>query len=176
VAFSVGFSSVPVIEFIPRGQSQRASVEVFNQVIARMEGGESASSVLRELKVWRGDFYFWVTHKASPAQRQRYKNAVAARAHAMVDETIDIADQAKNRDEILAAKIAIEARWRAASKYDREAFGEVSRSDRSQGSADGALIDDSLLKRIQDRHEELLLAEGKPKKLRPSRARGSISR
>jgi hypothetical protein len=105
--------------------------------------------------------------------RQRYKNAVAARAHCMVDETIDIADQAKNRDEVLAAKIRIEARWRAASKYDPHSFGEASRSDWSQGSADGALIDDEMLRCIQDRHEELLLDE-KALVGRPSRARGHI--
>jgi hypothetical protein len=122
LAFSVGFSPVPVIEFIPRGRSQRANVDVFNQVIARMEGGESASSVLRELKVWRGDFHFWVTHKATPPQRQRYKNAVAARAHAMIDETIDLADSATTRDEALRAKIQIEARWQAAVKYDPQNF------------------------------------------------------
>ena len=166
---------MPVIEFIPRGQSQRASLEVFNQVIARMEGGESASSVLRELRVWRGDFNFWVTHKASPAQRQRYKNAVQARAHAMIDETIDLADGATTRDEALRAKIQIDARWRAASKFDRDSFGESASggSNCSRENTNGALIDDSLLKRIQDRDEELLLDQ-KPLAGRPSRARGHI--
>jgi hypothetical protein len=138
-----------------------------------MEAGQSAAQALREVKVWRAEFWRWVTYKATPAMRQRYKNAVAARAHCMVDETIDIADQAKNRDEVLAAKIRIEARWRAASKYDPHSFGEASRSDWSQGSADGALIDDEMLRCIQDRHEELLLDE-KALVGRPSRARGHI--
>jgi hypothetical protein len=91
---SRSLSPVPVIEFIPRGQSQRASLEVFNQVIARMEGGESAMAVLRELKVNRGSFWKWLHHRATPSMLQRYRNAVQARAHAMVDETVDIADQA----------------------------------------------------------------------------------
>ena len=46
-------------------------------------------------------------------------------------------------------------------------------SDCSQGSANGAVIDDSLLKRIQDRDEELLLHQ-KALAGRPSRARGHI--
>jgi Bacteriophage Sf6, terminase small subunit-like len=140
-----------------------------------MEAGQSAAQALREVKVWRAEFWRWVTYKATPAMRQRYKNAVAARAHCMVDETIDIADQAKNRDEVLAAKIRIEARWRAASKYDRDFFGEASRSDRSQTDAVGALIDEGMLQCIQNRYEEHIL-EGKAKVGRPSRARGSISR
>ena len=49
-----------------------------------------------------------------------------------------------------------------------------SRSECSQGSANGALIDDSLLKRLQDRDEEHLLDQ-KAKVGRPSRARGHIS-
>jgi hypothetical protein len=138
-----------------------------------MEAGQSAAQALREVRVWRAEFWRWVTYKATPSMRQRYKNAVAARAHAMIDETIDLADQAKDRDEVLAAKIAIEARWRAASKYDPQSFGEASLSDCSQGSANGALIDDSLLKRIQDRDEELLLDQ-KALAGRPSRARGHI--
>jgi hypothetical protein len=142
-----------------------------------MEGGESASSVLRELKVWRGDFHFWVTHKATPSQRQRYKNAVAARAHSMIDETIDLADGATTRDEALRAKIQIDARWQAASKYDPQSFGDYQPRTCSIGSGKVVLIDDAMLKRIQDCHEEKLLAAAqKPKVGRPSRARGSISR
>jgi terminase small subunit-like protein len=160
-------------ESIPRGQSQRPSAEILAHVLAAMEAGQSAAQALREVKVWRAEFWRWVTYKATPAMRQRYKNAVAARAHCMVDETIDIADQAKNRDEVLAAKIQIEARWRAASKFDRDSFGEAPLSECSQGSADGALIDDSLLKRLQDRDEELLLDQ-KALAGRPSRARGHI--
>jgi hypothetical protein len=173
VAFSVGFSPVPVIEFIPRGQSQRTNVAIFNQVIARMEGGESASAVLRDLKVWRGDFYFWVTHKATPGQRQRYKSAVAARAHAIIDETIDLADGATTREEALAARIAIDARWSAAGKYDPQSFGDYQPRTGSIRNGKVVLIDEAMLQRLQDRHEELLLDQ-KAKVGRPSRARGHI--
>src|SRR6187551_933352 len=100
---------MPVVEKALRGQSQRLSkVDVFYQVIERMQGGESAMAVLRELKVNRGSFWKWLHHRATPSMLQRYRSAVAARAHSLVDETIDLADQAKNRDEVLAAKIAIE--------------------------------------------------------------------
>jgi terminase small subunit-like protein len=140
-----------------------------------MQGGESAAAVLRELNVNRGSFWKWLHHRATPTMLQRYKAAVQARAHSMIDETIDIADQAKDREEVLAAKIAIEARWRAASKYDRDFFGESASggSDCSQAIADGALIDDEMLRCIQDRHEELLLDQ-KALVGRPSRARGHI--
>jgi hypothetical protein len=167
---------MPVVEKALRGQSQRPSkVDVFYQVIERMQGGESAMAVLRELKVNRGSFWKWLHHRATPSMLQRYKNAVAARAPAMVDETIDIPDAAKNRDEVLAAKIAIDARWRAASKYDRDFFGESASggSDCSQAIVDGARIDDGMLRYIQDRHEELLLEE-KPLVGDP-RARADIS-
>ena len=130
-------------------------------------------AVLRDLKVNRGSFWKWLHHRATAPMLQRYKAAVQARAHAMIDETVDIADNAKDREGALAAKIAIEARWRAASKYDRDFFGEAPLSECSQGSADGALIDDSLLKRLQDRDEELLLDQ-KALAGRPSRARGHI--
>ena len=87
---------MPVVEKALRGQSQRLSmVDVFYQVIERMQGGESAMAVLRELKVNRGSFWKWLHHRAPPSMLQRYKAAVQARAHAMVDETVDIADQAK---------------------------------------------------------------------------------
>ena len=95
---------------------------------------------------------------------------MAARAHSLVDETIDLADQAKNRDEVLAAKIRIEARWRAASKYDPQSFGEAPRSDCSQAIANGALIDEGMLHALQEHHEEHLLDQ-KAKVGRPSRAR-----
>jgi Bacteriophage Sf6, terminase small subunit-like len=91
----------------------------------------------------------------------------------MVDETIDIADQAKDREEVLAAKIAIEARWRAASKYDPHSFGETSLSDRSQTVGAGALIDEGMLHALQEHYEEHLLDQ-KAKVGRPSRARGHI--
>jgi hypothetical protein len=163
-------------ESIPRGQSQRPSAEIFAHVLAAMEAGQSAAQALREVRVWRAEFWRWLITKATPSQRQRYKNAIQARAHALVDETIDIADQAKDRDGVLAAKIAIEARWRAASKFDPQSFGEALSSDRPQ-PVNGALIDDAMLKRIQDCHEEKLLAAAqKPKVGRLSRARGSISR
>jgi hypothetical protein len=94
----------------------------------------------------------------------------------MMDETIDIADRAKDSDQALCAKMQIEPRWRAASKYDPEAFGEASRSNRSQTGAAGALIDEGMLRCIQDRHEEKLLGAAQKAKVgRPSRARGSIS-
>jgi hypothetical protein len=164
---------MPVVEKVP--QSQRPSkVDVFYQVIERMQGGESAMAVLRELKVNRGTFWKWLHHRATPSMRQRYKAAVQARAHRIIDETIDLADGAKDRDEALSAKIQIEARWRAASKYDRDFFGEASRSDCSQGSADGALIDEGMLHALQERSEEHLLDQ-KAKVGRPSRARGHIS-
>ena len=165
---------MPVVEKALRGQSQRLSmVDVFYQVIERMQGGESAMAVLRELKVNRGSFWKWLHHRATPSMLQRYKAAVQARAHRIIDETIDLADGAKDRDEALRAKIQIEARWRAASKYDPHSFGEASLSDCSQGSADGALIDEGMLHALQERHEELLLEE-KPLVGRPSRARGHI--
>jgi hypothetical protein len=91
----------------------------------------------------------------------------------MIDETIDIADQAQDSEGALNAKIAIKARWRAASKYDPQSFGEASLADCSRENADGVRINDSLLKRIQDRHEELLLDQ-KAKVGRRSRARGHI--
>jgi hypothetical protein len=165
---------MPVVEKALRGQSHRPSkVDVFYQVIERMQGGESAIAVLRELKVNRGSFWKWLHHRATPSMLQRYKAAVQARAHSMIDETIDIADQAQDSEGALNAKIAIEARWRAASKYDPQSFGEAPRSDCSQAIADGALIDDEMLRCIQDRHEELLLDQ-KAKIGRPSRARGHI--
>jgi hypothetical protein len=137
------------------------------------ECGSSAAAALRELKVRRADFWFWVTNKATPSQRRRYNNAVAARAHSLIDETIDLADGATTRDEALRAKIQIDARWQAASKYDPQSFGEGPLSDRSQGSADGARIDEGMLRQLQDRYEELLLGE-KPLVGRPPRARGHI--
>jgi hypothetical protein len=141
------------------------------------ECGSSAAAALRELKVRRADFWFWVTNKATPSQRQRYKNVVAARAHAMIDETIDLADSATTRDEALRAKIQIDARWQAAGKYDPQNFGDNQPRTGSIGSGKVVLIDDAMLKRIQDCHEEKLLAAvQKPKIGRPSRARGSISR
>jgi Bacteriophage Sf6, terminase small subunit-like len=159
------------VESIPRGEAQRPSkVAVFYQVIERMQGGESAAAVLRELKVNRGSFWKWLHHRATPPMLQRYKAAVQARAHSMIDETIDIADQAQDSEAALNAKIAIEARWRAASKYDPHSFGEASRSECSETAA-GALIDDSLLQRIQEHYQEHLLDQ-KPKVGRPSRARG----
>jgi terminase small subunit-like protein len=139
-----------------------------------MEAGQSAAQALREVRVWRAEFWRWLITKATPSQRQRYKNAVAARAHAMIDETVDIADQAKDREEVLAAKIAIEARWRAASKYDPQNFGDYQPRTCNIGSGKVVLIDDAMLKRIQDCHKEKLLAAAqKPKVGRPSRARGS---
>jgi hypothetical protein len=163
---------MPIVEKVP--QSQRPSkVDVFYQVIERMEGGESAMAVLRELKVNRGSFWKWLHYRATPSMLQRYKNAVQARAHAMIDETIDIAGQAKNRDEALAAKIQIEARWRAASKYDRDNFGEAPPDDCYQAIVDGARIDDGMLRQLQERYQELLLEE-KPLVGRPPRARGHI--
>jgi terminase small subunit-like protein len=104
---------------------------------------------------------------------QRYKAAVQARAHSMIDEIIDIADQAKDREGALAAKIAIEARWRAASKYDPHSFGKASRSDCYQAIVDGARIDVGMLRQLQERYQELLLDE-KPLVGRPPRARGHI--
>jgi Bacteriophage Sf6, terminase small subunit-like len=161
------------VESIVHGQSQRPSVAVFYQVIERMQGGESAMAVLRELKVNRGSFWKWLHHRATPSMLQRYKAAVQARAHRIIDETIDLADGAKDRDEALRAKIQIEARWRAASKYDPQSFGEAPRSDCSQAIADGALIDEGVLHALQERYEEHLLDQ-KPKVGRPSRARGHI--
>jgi hypothetical protein len=137
------------------------------------ECGSSAAAALRELKVRRADFWFWVTNKATPSQRQRYKNAVAARAHAMIDETIDLADAATTRDEALRAKIQIDARWQAAGKYDPQSFGDYQPRTGSIRSGKVVLIDDCLLKRIQDRHEEKLLGAAQKAKVgRPSRARG----
>jgi hypothetical protein len=136
-----------------------------------MDGGSSAAAALRELKVRRADFWFWVTNKATPSQRRRYNNAVAARAHSLIDETIDLADGATTRDEALRAKIAIDARWQAASKYDPQSFGEAPRSDCSQAIADGALIDEGMLNALQERYEEHLLDQ-KAKVGRPSRAGG----
>jgi hypothetical protein len=135
------------------------------------ECGSSAAAALRELKVRRADFWFWVTHKVTPNQRRRYNNAVAARAHSLIDETIDLADGATTRDEALRAKIAIDARWQAASKYDPQSFGEAPRSDCSQAIADGALIDEGMLNALQERYEEHLLDQ-KAKVGRPSRAGG----
>jgi Bacteriophage Sf6, terminase small subunit-like len=135
------------------------------------ECGSSAAAALRELKVRRADFWFWVTNKATPSQRRRYNNAVAARAHSLIDETIDLADGATTRDEALRAKIAIDARWQAASKYDPQSFGEAPRSDCSQAIADGALIDEGMLNALQERYEEHLLDQ-KAKVGRPSRAGG----
>ena len=142
-----------------------------------MEGGSSAAAALRKLKVRRADFWFWVTNKATPSQRRRYNNAVAARAHSLIDETIDLADAATTRDEALRAKIAINARWQAAGKYDPQNFGDYQPRTCSIGSGKVVLIDRAMLKRIQDRDEEnLLRAAQKPKKLRRSRARGAIRR
>jgi hypothetical protein len=142
-----------------------------------MEAGQSAAQALREVRVWRAEFWRWLITKATPSQRQRYKNAVAARAHAMIDETIDLADAATTRDEALRAKIAIDARWQAAGKYDPQNFGDYQPRPCSTGSGKVVLIDDAMLKRIQDCHKEKLLAAAqKPKVERPSRARGSISR
>jgi hypothetical protein len=140
------------------------------------ECGSSAAAALRELKVRRADFWFWVTNKATPSQRRRYNNAVAARAHSLIDETIDLADGATTRDEALRATIAIDARWQAASKYVPQSFGEGPLSDQRR-AVNVVLIDAAVLARIQDRHEEKLLAAAqKPKIGRPSRARGSINR
>ncbi len=95
----------------------------------------------------------------------------------MIDETIDLADSATTRDEALRAKIQIDARWQAAGKYDPQNFGDNQPRTGSIGSGKVVLIDDAMLKRIQDCHEEKLLAAvQKPKIGRPSRARGSISR
>jgi terminase small subunit-like protein len=132
----------------------------------------SAAAALRELEVRRADFWFWVTNKATPSQRRRYNNAVAARAHSLIDETIDLADGATTRDEALRAKIQINARWQAASKYDPQSFGEGPLSDQRR-AVNVVLIDAAMLARIQDRDEEKLLAAAqKPKKLSPSRSRG----
>jgi hypothetical protein len=140
-----------------------------------MEAGQSAAQALREVKVWRAEFWRWLITKATPSQRQRYKNAVAARAHAMIDETIDLADSATTRDEALRAKIQIDARWQAASKYDPQNFGDYQPRAGSIGSGKVVLIDDAMLKRIQDCHEEKLLAVAqKPKVGRPLRVRGHI--
>jgi terminase small subunit-like protein len=162
-------------ESIPRGQSQRPSAEILAHVLAAMEAGQSAAQALREVKVWRAEFWRWINTKATPSQRQRYKNAVAARAHAMIDETIDLADSATTRDEALRAKIQIDARWQAASKYDPQNFGDYQPRSGSIRNGKVVLIDDAMLKRIQDCHEEKLLnAAQKPKVGRPSRARGHI--
>ena len=138
-----------------------------------MEGGSSAAAALRELKVRRADFWFWVTNKATPSQRRRYNNVVAARAHAMIDETVDIADQAQDSEGALRAKIQIDARWQAAGKYDPHSFGDYQPRTGSTRSGKVVLIDDSLRKRIQDRHEEKLLGAAQKAKVgRPSRSRG----
>jgi hypothetical protein len=138
-----------------------------------MEAGQSAAQALREVRVWRAEFWRWLITKATPSQRQRYKNAMAARAHSMIDETIDLADSATTRDEALQAKIQIDARWQAAGKYDPQNFGDYQPRSGSIGNGKVVLIDDAMLKRIQDCHKEKLLAAAqKPKVGRPSRARG----
>jgi Bacteriophage Sf6, terminase small subunit-like len=140
-----------------------------------MEAGQSAAQALREVRVWRAEFWRWLITKATPSQRQRYKNAMAARAHSMIDETIDLADSATTRDEALQAKIQIDARWQAAGKYDPQNFGDYQPRSGSIGNGKVVLIDDAMLKRIQDCHEEKLLAVAqKPKVGRPPRVRGHI--
>jgi hypothetical protein len=95
----------------------------------------------------------------------------------LIDETIDLADGATTRDEALRAKIAIDARWQAASKYDPQSFGDYQPRTGSIGSGKVVLLDDAMLQCIQDCHEEKLLrAAQKPKKLSSSRGRRSISR
>jgi Bacteriophage Sf6, terminase small subunit-like len=127
----------------------KPSSKVLDQILEAVQSGSSATAMLNKLNVNRGHFWYWITHKATPAQKQRYVHAVKARAHAMVDETVDIADRAKDRDQALCAKIQIEARWRAAGKYDPANFGDDYLPQHIQNVA---IIDDALLKRVQERH------------------------
>jgi hypothetical protein len=93
----------------------------------------------------------------------------------LIDETIDLADAATTRDEALRAKIAIDARWQAVGKYHPQNFGDYQPRTGSIRSGKVVLIDDAMLQRIQDCHEEKLLAAAqKPLVGRPSRARASI--
>jgi hypothetical protein len=86
----------------------------------------------------------------------------------MIDQTIDIADSATNRDQALCAKIQIEARWRAASKYDPDHFGDELPLHMRSTHTNVAIIDTDFLKRLQDHEETQAVERNQSKRLPPS--------
>lgn len=72
--------------------------------------------------------------KATPELKARYDSVRAANADRAIHETIEIADDVKDAAEaaaVAAAKLRIETRQKAASKWDKEDYGDTVRVEKS---------------------------------------------
>lgn len=76
--------------------------------------------------------------------KKRYEAALAARADALMHETVEIADSVRKTDKparVMAAKLAVETRQAIASGWNRERYGETLRVERPpQAPGDDRLL------------------------------------
>ncbi len=87
----------------------------------RMADGKTVTACAKEVGVSRQMLYLWVHQR--PEREQAFKQARKLAAHALVDDAVQILDDAKASESTLARERAKFRQWMA-SKMNRESYGE----------------------------------------------------
>lgn len=88
--------------------------------------GITTTAVCKMMGVSPGAFYRWV-ERGGEARQQSYARAKAAAAHALVEDSLAIADEtqyAESNVQVASAKLRTDVRWRIAQAWNKEAYGQ----------------------------------------------------
>lgn len=95
-----------------------------DEMSQRMCDGEGLPAICREWDVPYGRVMTWLM--ADQERYERYERALEVMAHREVDEALAIADRVGDKDEVPAAKLQVETRFKRARHHAREKYGEAS--------------------------------------------------
>lgn len=116
-------------------------------LLQRIAGGTKLQAACLEIK--RPYTLVYPFLHSTPELQKRYEAALAARAEALVHESLEIADSVRGSQEpgvVAAAKLAVETRQRTAAWWNRERYGEQLRVEKTVTH----VVDAGLVGRIGD--------------------------
>jgi hypothetical protein len=142
------------------GRPSSLTPEVADEILGRIAEGESLAAITRDdehlpsyRSVYRG-------LESDEDFRRRYQLATGIRTEHLIDEIVEMSDEAKSVDEVQAARLRIDARkWLAAKllpkKYGDKVNGDVHVSTAVTNTF--SIITEQRQNEIQDRNRRALL-------------------
>ncbi len=116
---------MPKLKTIRAFEEWKKDEAAIEALLQRIAGGVKLQAACLEIR--RPYTLVYPFLHSTPELQKRYEGALAARAEALVHESLEIADSVRGSLEpakVAAAKLAVETRQRTATWWNRERYGE----------------------------------------------------